>query len=66
MKVKIDDDKKVWFIGLDNMWHSYGKEDKYMSYKIVKDDVYQIQINGKKIPVDRETLDDFHHVTTWN
>lgn len=66
MKVEIDEHRTVWFMGLDNKWHSYGKKDGYLNFKVVEDNIYEIHINGEKIPVDRQTFDDFHRATTWN
>ena len=55
--------KLLAFMGLDNAWHFFGKDDKDLLFKNPQKDEYEIILNNEKIAVSKDVWEDFRHAT---
>lgn len=55
--------KMLAFMGLDNAWHFFGKNDKDLLFKNPAKDEYEIILNNEKIAVTKDVWEDFRHAT---
>lgn len=55
--------KLLAFMGLDNAWHFFGKNDKDLLFKNPAKDEYEIILNNEKIAVTKDVWEDFRHAT---
>lgn len=55
--------KVLAFMGLDNTWHFFGKNDKDLLFKNPAKDEYEIILNNEKIAVTKDVWEDFRHAT---
>lgn len=55
--------KVLAFMGLDNVWHFFGKDDKDLLFKNPQKGIYEIILNNEKIAVTKEVWEDFRHAT---
>ena len=55
--------KLLAFMGLDNAWHFFGKDDKDLLFKNPAKDEYEIILNDEKISVTKDVWEDFRHAT---
>jgi len=55
--------KLLAFMGLDNTWHFFGKDDKDLLFKNPAKDEYEIILNNEKIAVTKDVWEDFRHAT---
>lgn len=55
--------KMLAFMGLDNAWHFFGKDDKDLLFKNPAKDEYEIILNDEKIAVSKDVWEDFRHAT---
>ena len=55
--------KLLAFMGLDNTWHFFGKDDKGLLFKNPQKNEYEIILNNEKIAVIKDVWEDFRHVT---
>ena len=55
--------KVLAFMGLDNAWHFFGKDDKDLVFKNPAKDEYEIILNNEKIAVTKDVWEDFRHAT---
>lgn len=55
--------KLLAFMGLDNAWHFFGKDDKDLLFKNPQKDEYEIILNNEKIAVTKDVWEDFRHAT---
>lgn len=55
--------KLLAFMGLDNAWHFFGKDDKDLLFKNPQKDEYEIILNNEKIAVAKDVWEDFRHAT---
>ena len=55
--------RTIAFMGLDNRWHLFGKNDRDFAFKNPTKDKYEIILNGEAIAVSKDTWDEFRHVT---
>ena len=55
--------KVLAFMGLDNTWHFFGKDDKDLLFKNPAKGEYEIILNNEKIAVTKDVWEDFRHAT---
>ena len=55
--------KLLAFMGKDNAWHFFGKDDKDLLFKNPAKDEYEIILNNEKIAVTKDVWEDFRHAT---
>ena len=55
--------KLLAFMGLDNAWHFFGKNDKDLLFKNPQKNEYEIILNNEKIAVTKDVWEDFRHAT---
>lgn len=55
--------RTIAFMGLDNRWHSFGKNDKDLLFKNPAKNEYEIILNNEKIAVSKDVWEDFRHAT---
>lgn len=55
--------KVLAFMGLDNVWHFFGKNDKDLLFKNPAKGEYEIILNDEKIAVTKDVWEDFRHAT---
>lgn len=55
--------KMLAFMGLDNAWHFFGKDDKDLLFKNPAKNEYEIILNNEKIAVTKDVWEDFRHAT---
>lgn len=55
--------KLLAFMGLDNAWHFFGKDDKDLMFKNPQKNEYEIILNDEKIAVTKDVWEDFRHAT---
>lgn len=55
--------RMIAFMGLDNRWHLFGKNDRDLMFNNPAKDKYEIILNGEAIAVSKDTWDEFRHVT---
>lgn len=55
--------KVLAFMGLDNIWHFFGKDDQDLSFKNPAKDQYEIILNNEKIAVTKDVWEDFRQAT---
>lgn len=55
--------RTIAFMGLDNRWHFFGKNDKDLLFKNPAKNEYEIILNNEKIAVSKDVWEDFRHVT---
>lgn len=53
----------IAFMGLDNAWHFFGKDDKDLLFKNPQKDEYEIILNNEKIAVSKDVWEDFRQAT---
>lgn len=54
----------IYFIGLDNNCYCFG-DDKNMTFKNPKRNVYEVILDGNKIPVSKEVWDYITERRSW-
>ena len=55
--------KLLAFMGKDNTWHFFGKDDKDLLFKNPAKDEYEIILNNEEIAVTKDVWEDFRHAT---
>lgn len=55
--------RTIAFMGLDNRWHLFGKNDRDLMFKNPAKDKYEIILNNEKIAVTKDVWEDFRHAT---
>ena len=55
--------KLLAFMGKDNAWHFFGKDDKDLLFKKPAKDEYEIILNNEEIAVTKDVWEDFRHAT---
>lgn len=55
--------KMLAFMGKDNAWHFFGKDDKDLLFKNPQKNEYEIILNNEKIAVTKDVWEDFRHAT---
>ena len=55
--------RTIAFMGLDNRWHLFGKNDRDLMFKNPAKDKYEIILNNEKIAVTKDVWEDFRQAT---
>ena len=55
--------RTIAFMGLDNRWHLFGKNDRDLMCNNPAKDKYEIILNNEKIAVTKDVWEDFRQVT---